>query len=355
MTSSTESPVAFLTKNPVFAGLSDVYDVFQERRSKLGLSNPGTVDNVAREVQRDVLCTNHMFTGLRAEISKVSNFNPLFQVSHQFAVGERMQPYTLSGMYGSNKLFAQGNVDNSGSVSGRLNWRWGSTAHITKMQFQSGTDGADGMNFEHEYTGADFTSSLKTVSASILDGGVTGMVIGDHLQSLTPNLALGFQALYQRQAMNQPPQTAVSYVARYKGQDWVASAQLQAMGGLQTSFWKRLSDRVQAGVDMTLSMAPAGGGLMGGPLQKEGLTTFGAKYDFRMSTFRAQLDTQGKLTCILEKRVGAPIQMTFAAEVDHATQQAKIGLGISLEASSEELQMQQEALGAAPQGPNIPF
>jgi mitochondrial import receptor subunit TOM40 len=59
--------------------------------------------------------------------------------------------------------------------------------------------------------------------------------------------------------------------------------------------------------------------MMGGPPQNEGITTFGARYDFRMSTFRAQIDTKGKLSCMLEKRVAAPVSMTFAAEVDHPT------------------------------------
>jgi mitochondrial import receptor subunit TOM40 len=35
-------------------------------------------------------------------------------------------------------------------------------------------------------------------------------------------------------------------------------------------------------------------------------------------------------------------------------QQAKIGVGISIEAGGEELQEQQDALGSQP-GPNIPF
>jgi len=52
MTSSSESPVAFLAKNPVLSGLSDAYNAFQDRRAKLGLSNPGTVENVARGMWR---------------------------------------------------------------------------------------------------------------------------------------------------------------------------------------------------------------------------------------------------------------------------------------------------------------
>jgi mitochondrial import receptor subunit TOM40 len=175
-------------------------------------------------------------------------------------------------------------------------------------------------HFEHEYTGNDFTASIKMLNPSFLEGGLTGIYIGSYLQSITPKLALGMETLYQRTALTQGPECFVSYCARYKSNDWVATAQLQAaMGTLNTSFWRRLSDKVQAGVDLSLGLVPAAGGLMGGGMQKEGVTTIGAKYDFRMSTFRAQVDSKGKLSCLLEKRVAAPVTMTFAADIDHFT------------------------------------
>ncbi len=48
MASSSDAPLAFLATNPVFSGLSDVYNAFQERRGRLGLSNPGLVENIAK-------------------------------------------------------------------------------------------------------------------------------------------------------------------------------------------------------------------------------------------------------------------------------------------------------------------
>ncbi|KAK0636366.1 mitochondrial import receptor subunit TOM40 [Bombardia bombarda] len=354
MASSTKSPLDFLGTNPITNGLSEVYTSFQERRAKLGLSNPGTVETVAREVQRDVLATNYMFSGLRADLTKALSLSPLFQVSHQFAMGERLSPYTFAGMYGNSKMFAQANMDNEGNLSSRFNWRW-SPASVTKTQFQIAPGGAQDMaQFEQEYVGSDFTASIKALNPSFLEGGLTGIYIGHYLQSVTSKLALGLEAVWQRGGLTQGPDTAVSYFARYKSNDWVASAQLQAQGALNTSFWRRLSDKVQAGVDMTLSLVPGQGGMMGGGLQKEGITTFGAKYDFRMATFRAQVDSKGKLSCLLEKRVAAPVTMTFAADVDHFTQQAKIGVAISIEGAPEEMQEQQEAMSAQ-SSPNIPF
>lgn len=214
------------------------------------------------------------------------------------------------------QIFAQGNLDNEGALSTRFNYRWGDRT-ITKTQFSIG-GGQDMAQFEHEHIGDDFSASIKAINPSFLDGGLTGIFVGDYLQAVTPRLGLGLQAVWQRQGLTQGPDTAISYFARYKAGDWVASAQLQAQGALNTSFWKKLTDRVQAGVDMTLSVAPSQS-MMGG-LTKEGITTFGAKYDFRMSTFRAQIDSKGKLSCLLEKRLGAaPVTLTFAADVDHVT------------------------------------
>ena len=174
--------------------------------------------------------------------------------------------------------------------------------------------------FEHEYTGNDFSASLKMLNPSFFDGGVTGIYIGSYLQSVTPKLAIGMETLWQRPSLTQGPECAVSYCGRYKSEDWVATAQLQAaMGTLTTSYWRKLSDKVQAGVEMNLGLVPAPGGMMGGGIQKEGVTTVGAKYDFRMSTFRAQVDSKGKLSCVLEKRVAPPVMMSFAADIDHFT------------------------------------
>ena len=176
------------------------------------------------------------------------------------------------------------------------------------------------INIDNEITGKDFTASLKTINPHLIEGGLTGVVIGSYLQSITPSLALGFETMWQRVAMNSGPETALSYVARYKGSDWVASAQvLQAQSAINTSYWRRLTDKVEAGVDLNLQFMPGmgGGGLMGGGMRREGTTTVGAKYDFRTSTFRAQLDSSGRLSCLLEKRVLPPVQITFAGEMDH--------------------------------------
>jgi hypothetical protein len=94
-----------ISHNSVLGRLRDVYSSFQERREALGLSNPGTVENIAREVQRDVFLNNLSFSGLRADLTKAFGVAPLFQVSHALSMGSQAQPpYSYGVLYGSPKV-----------------------------------------------------------------------------------------------------------------------------------------------------------------------------------------------------------------------------------------------------------
>lgn len=218
----------------------------------------------------------------------------------------------------SLQVFMQAAFSSDQSLTAWGNWRW-TPKMITKTQASvSPGSGPTMVTFDNEYTGDDFSASVKAVSPNILEGGVTGIFIGSYLQSITPRLALGFEGVWQRAALNTRPETAMSYCARYKGTDWIASAQyLAAQGSLGASYWRKLTDRVEAGADCQLQFAPSvvGGGLLGG-IRREGTTTVGVKYNFQTSVYRAQLDSAGKFGVVLEKRVAAPVTLTFAAEID---------------------------------------
>lgn len=177
--------------------------------------------------------------------------------------------------------------------------------------------GASQVSLEQDYTGADFSASLKSINPSILEGGLTGMFIGSYLQAVTPRLALGLEGVLQKPGGGMGPEAAISYAGKYKGDDWIGSLQLLTQGGLQGSYWRRLTDKVETGIDVNLQFAGMGGGaMMGGP-SKEGVATLGAKYEFARSIFRAQVDSKGKIGCLLEKVVAPPVRMTFAGELDH--------------------------------------
>ncbi|KAH0370987.1 hypothetical protein KCU65_g2244, partial [Aureobasidium melanogenum] len=354
VTEKQSGALSAVSNNALVSALKDTYSAFQARREALGLTNPGTVENVAKEVQRDVFLNNLSFSGLRADLTKAFSVSPLFQVSHAFSQGsQQIPPYAFLALYGTNKVFCQGNLDSDLSLSARFNYRWTPrwvTKTTTQIQAASmaGPGGAQ-FSLENDYVGDDFTAQIKAMNPSVLDGPLTGIFIGSYLQSITPRLALGLEAVYQRPAAQMGPEAMISYAAKYKGEDWIASAQLMPSGGVQGSYWRRLSAQLETGVDLNLQFA--GNPMMGG-MRKEGVATLGAKYDFRASSFRAQVDTAGKLGVLLEKRIVPMVQITFAGELDHVKNAAKVGLAVSIEAAEEEVMAQQESAMAA--GPVTP-
>ncbi|KAJ4572232.1 translocase of outer mitochondrial membrane [Exophiala dermatitidis] len=315
---SSSSPLAFLTDNAISAAISDTYANLQERRTLLGLENPGTVDNIAREVQKDVLLSNFMFSGLRCDLQKIFSVSPLFRLQHGLAMGsQQLPPWQLMALYGTSNVFMQAAYSSDKSLTAWGNLRW-TPRFVTKTQTSIDPRQTQAMvQIENEYTGQDFSASLKAISPSILEGGLTGIVIGSYLQSVTPKLSLGLEGVWQRAALNAKPETAMSYCARYKGTDWIGSAQYLAQGSVGASYWRKLSDKVEAGVDCQLQFAPGMGGAgMFGGIRREGTTTVGVKYNFATSVYRAQVDSAGKLGVVLEKRVAPPVTLTFAAEID---------------------------------------
>ncbi|TKA29227.1 hypothetical protein B0A50_03737 [Salinomyces thailandicus] len=337
--------------NAVFDTLLATYHSFQDRRKALGLSNPGTVDNISAEVQRSVFLTNQTFSGLRAELNKSFSIYPLFQISHAFSSGSQLlSPYTFLALYGTNNILCQAQLDSDASFSARFNGRLNPRLIFkssVQIQPQSGmSPGGAQVSLEQDYTGDDFTASLKSINPSVLEGGLTGMFIGSYLQAVTPRLSLGLEGVYQRPGGGMGPEAAVSYAGRYKGDDWIASAQLLTQGGLQGSYWRKLTDKVETGVDVNLQFAGGANAMMGGP-SREGSATLGAKYEFARSIFRAQVDSKGKIGCLLDKVIAPPVRVTFAGEMDHVKNAAKLGLAVSIEASGEELMEQQDKITPA--------
>jgi mitochondrial import receptor subunit TOM40 len=105
MAEAKAGSLSFLTDNAITATLADSYAAFSEQRKALKLTNPGTVDNIAREIQKDVLCSNFMFQGLRADFQKVFSLSPLFRIQHGFQMGPNVpSPYNLMALYGTSKV-----------------------------------------------------------------------------------------------------------------------------------------------------------------------------------------------------------------------------------------------------------
>ncbi|KAK6461618.1 eukaryotic porin-domain-containing protein [Scheffersomyces coipomensis] len=341
----------FWSSNPVFSYLNDVYITISEHRKSLGLTNPGTIENLNKEVSRDVFLNQYFFTGLRADLNKAFSMSPVFQTSHTLSIGSNvLPPYAFSALYATDDYFIQGNIDNELSFSGRINYGW-NKYNISKVTLQLAHGQPSMVQLEQDYQASDFSINLKTLNPSLLSGGFSGVAVASLLQSLTPKFAVGLEAMFSKQPGPVPPETLVSYVARYNAGNWIASAQIQAQGALVASFWRKVSDKVEAGVETQIaaSLKPVNDPLLGTPIgfetAVEGQTTIGAKYEYRSAVFRGQLDSNGKVGAFLEKRILPTVSILFSGEIDQFKQSSRLGLGLQFEAAgNEQLMLMQQGL-----------
>lgn len=173
-------------------------------------------------------------------------------------------------------------------------------------------------SLEHDRIGKDYTLSLKSYNPSPAD--FTGSYIAAYLQSLTPHFAVGVETLYQRPTPEMED-CSVGYIAKWhdvkkdeQGQalkdSWIATAQLMSQGIWQATYWKKLAANIDAGVDLICVPAL-------NPRERKAVATAGVKYDFRLATFRGQVDSTGKVSALLEQRLSPAFAFNVAGEIDH--------------------------------------
>jgi len=71
---------------------------------------------------------------------------------------------------------------------------------------------------------------------------------------------------------------------------------------------------------LAAAMPAQGGGLLAQPVitrVREGTATAGIKYEFRQSMFRAQIDSGGRLSAYLDRRILPNIGISFCGDIDH--------------------------------------
>ncbi|BGP25022.1 mitochondrial import receptor subunit TOM40 [Rhodotorula toruloides] len=327
------------------APVGNLLDRLDAARDRLNLPDPGKHEDLGREVKLTHL-TNYTFDGARADLAKTLSQVPAFQVTHSFAAGSQGGPmgginpgtYNFGAVYATPKTFMQGMVDNEGSVTGRFNYGW-SPKNTTKMSVQLAASAAAPSMFslEHDRVGKDYTLSVKAYNPSPAD--LTGSYIAAYLQSITPHFAVGVETLYQRPTPDMED-CSLGYMAKWHNvkkdeagnqlkDSWIATAQVMSQGIWQATYWKKLADRVDAGVDLVCIPAM-------NPRERKAVATAGVKYDFRTATFRGQVDSTGKVSALLEQRLSPAFALLLAGEMDHVKQTSKVGLGVSIDSASEE-------------------
>lgn len=172
---------------------------------------------------------------------------------------------------------------------------------------------------EQDRVGKDYTLNVKAMNPSPAD--LTGTYFASYLQSVSQNLALGVDTIYQRQAPG-VEDCSVGYMAKYhsvtkdeQGQhakdSFIATAQILPQGLWMASYWQKLAPNVEAAVDIVVSPAV-------NPRERKAVATAGVKYEFRQSAFRGQVDSTGKVSALLEQRLSPAFAFLVSGEMDHA-------------------------------------
>lgn len=301
-----------------------------------------------------VHATNFAFDGFRCDLVRAISMAPAFQITHGIAMGSQGGPmsagvspgnYTLAAMYASQKALMYGTVGLDGGLSGRMNYSW-SPKHTTKSNFQltNNPQLQNVVQLEHSILGRDYALDFKTFNISPID--FSGMYQASYLQSVTKNLALGSELMLQRSAPG-TEDAAMSYLAKYTGsnKDWIATANLSGQGAFLASYWQRLAEKVEGGVDLVLIPDAR-------PRERRAKATLGAKWDFRLSSMKAQIDSEGKVTATLDTRIGQAITFLLCGEIDYPKAISKWGVGLQIESSvlteEEMLAQQSRAAETAP-------
>ncbi|RXK36220.1 mitochondrial import receptor subunit TOM40 [Tremella mesenterica] len=340
--------------HPVASPVLNSYNLFHGWKESMGLVQPGTAENLTKEVQQ-VHLANWFFDGARADISKVVSANPAFQLTHTFSLGSSSRPpaYNFGAIFANANTFLHGSVDGQGQVTARANQTW-SPHDISKLQAQLTNKPAQTMvQIEHDHLAPHYTFSLKSMNPGLLDG--TGIHFVSLLHSIGPRLSLGFETIIQNTSVSKL-ETSTSYLAKLTSlpdrsaaasaalsplggppiaqpfsPSWIATAQLQPSGNVQATYYQKMSDKVDVALDLQTNFQPAS---PLGPSQRGATATLGAKYDFRPATFRAQVDSNMKVGMLLEQRFTPAFAFLVGGEIDHARNTSRFGVGIQIESTT---------------------
>ncbi|KAI8904509.1 eukaryotic porin-domain-containing protein [Powellomyces hirtus] len=242
-----------------------------------------------------------------------------------------------------------------------------STSKVTAHM--SGQPGQNMVQLEHDHVGSDYSINVKAVNPNPFDKAAswaskgsttstTGVYQLAYLQSVTPTVALGTELVYQRM-LPDSEESALSFALRYapaptpvpppstlpmgmpspfppvdpKAPTQVfTSVYSPGTGLLHSSYWRRVSQRLEVCAELQLLMT--GYGKMG-PGRREGLASVGFKLDTINSTIRGMIDTTGRLSAILEERIVGGIAFQLSGEIDYAKGgggAGRVGIGFVMEA-----------------------
>lgn len=295
--------------------------VYPPAESSDKLENPGTIEDLHKKC-KDVFPV--AFEGAKLILNRgLSNH---FQISHTINMSSTSPSgYRFGATYVGTKQIAPmeaypvllGDIDPTGNLNSSIIHQFGERLR-TKLMTQVQKNKFTAMQMTCDYRGDSYTLSTTVGNLDVLNG--TGILILHGLKSVTPNIALGAELVYQRAPIMHGNSLAVmSAVGRYTNGDSTVSGSL-GLSSCHLCFHQRASQQLQVGVELEIN-----------PAMQESTATVGYQVDLPKAdlVFKGSVDTNWTVGAVLEKKL-QPLPFSFALSgmMNHSKQAFRLGCGL---------------------------
>lgn len=276
---------------------------------------PGPFEQLQKE-SRDVFVGHLMFDGGKFDIAKM--VTPNFQVTHRYSLGAKDQPqtYTFGSFFAHNKGFLMGEIDPSFNLNGRF--AHSISEHVTLKGMTQMNSNGKAIIGEVDVNQDDFSANLKLINLNFFER--TGAISASYLQSVTQSLALGVE-LSAHSGFNNQISSTLAVVGRLSHGNAIMNANLTTNGAVSLSYHQKVNEQISIASEFEAALTGT---------QRDSFFQTGVKFDLRAATMRAQIDTLGRVTAVLEEKLTPAFSVLLCGEIDHFKSSSRFGVGINV-------------------------
>ncbi|XP_023338480.1 mitochondrial import receptor subunit TOM40 homolog 1-like [Eurytemora carolleeae] len=285
--------------------------------------NPGSMEDLHKKC-KDVFPM--AFEGYKFLVNK--GLSQHFQVSHTLTLSNTAPSgYRFGATYvGASRVISPqeaypillGDIDMAGNLQAHIidaptkNIRCKMIAQIQQSKWQ-------GCQLTADYKGADYTANLTLANPDLISG--TGVGVLQYLQTVTSNISLGAELVYQ--SSPQLPGghiAALSLAGRYSGPDYCLASTLSNSGAIHASFWQKCSEDLQVGTEIEANLKMA---------ETVGSLAYQVEIPRAGLVFRGALDSNWNVKGVLEKKLlPLPLTLSLCGLLNHPKQSFQMGAGL---------------------------
>jgi len=268
---------------------------------------PPRLEEFKKEAQG--ILSPDVFDGARFEFNKT--LTQKFALNHSVNLGSSAVPpsYDFGANFGDERVLLASRIGMAGAMHGRVHAQL-TDSFLVRATAQMSPEGvaASSCKLDLDYKGQDFNSGATYMSGA-------GLLAAHHMQSLTPNLAVGGDGFYHLQRGIKGGTLAARCVWGPK-EEHVATAKLGSFGQAELAYSRKVSDKVGLATELMY--------------YHNEVCTFGLGYEFRLrqATFKGLISSDTTCSATLEERVSAGVNLLLSGQLNHKKKDYKFGFGL---------------------------